>query len=71
MCMPEKDGIEVLNEILLTGIPAQVVLTSGYGASFLALAEDAAKFHGRADVSILSKPFRASELAEVLGRVAA
>jgi DNA-binding NtrC family response regulator len=66
MCMPEKDGIEVLNEILLTDIPAKVVLTSGYGAAFLGLANDAAKFHGRTDVSTLSKPFRASDLTEVL-----
>ena len=29
MIMPEKDGIDVLNEILLTGIPVKVVLTSG------------------------------------------
>jgi hypothetical protein len=46
MCIPEKDGIEVL-------------------------AEDAAKFHGRTDAPIVSKPFRASKLAEVPGRVAA
>ena len=30
MIMPEKDGIDVLNEILLTGIPVKVVLTSGF-----------------------------------------
>jgi len=24
--MPEKDGIDVLNEVLLTGIPVKVVL---------------------------------------------
>ena len=51
MCMPEKDGIEVLNEILLTAIPTKVVLTSGYGAAFLGLANDAASFHGRTDIS--------------------
>lgn len=66
MCMPEKDGIEVLNEILLTDIPAKVVLTSGYGAGFLGLASNAAEFHGRTDISTLSKPFRSSELAEAL-----
>jgi two-component system, OmpR family, response regulator MtrA len=29
MIMPEKDGIDVLNEILLTGLPIKIVLTSG------------------------------------------
>ena len=45
MIMPEKDGIDVLNEILLTGIPVKVVLTSGYSDSYLRLAEGVAKFH--------------------------
>ena len=35
MIMPEKDGIDVLNEILLTGIPANIVLTSGYSDAYL------------------------------------
>ena len=33
MIMPEKDGIDVLNEVLLTGIPVKVVLTSGFSDS--------------------------------------
>jgi two-component system, OmpR family, response regulator MtrA len=33
MIMPEKDGIDVLNEILLTGIPVKVVVTSGFSDS--------------------------------------
>jgi two-component system, OmpR family, response regulator MtrA len=37
MIMPEKDGIDVLNEILLTGIPVKVVLTSGFSDSYLRL----------------------------------
>src|SRR6476469_8075417 len=35
MIMPEKDGIDVLNEILLTGIPVKVVLTSGFSDAYL------------------------------------
>jgi chemotaxis response regulator CheB len=70
MCMPEKDGIDVLNEILLTGIPAKVVLTSGYGSSILGVAEGVAKFHDNPNVATLGKPFRAAELAEVLNRLA-
>ena len=45
MIMPEKDGIDVLNEILLTGIPAKIVLTSGYSDAYLRLAEGVAKFY--------------------------
>src|ERR1700757_5066847 len=47
MIMPEKDGIDVLNEILLTGTTVKVILTSGHGGSYLQLARGVAKFHGR------------------------
>lgn len=62
MIMPEKDGIDVLNEILLTGIPARIVLTSGFSDAYLRLAEGVAKFHDTDAVSILKKPFRREEL---------
>jgi DNA-binding NtrC family response regulator len=55
MIMPEKDGIDVLNEILLTGIPVKVVLTSGYSDSYLRLAEGVAKFHDNPNVSVLAQ----------------
>src|SRR4051794_24606990 len=66
MIMPEKDGIDVLNEILLTGIPVKVVLTSGFSDSYLRLAEGVAKFHDNENVSILRKPFRREELVTLL-----
>src|SRR5215467_4575307 len=66
MIMPEKDGIDVLNEILLTGIPVKVVLTSGFSDSYLRLAEGVAKFHANENVSILRKPFRREELIALL-----
>src|SRR5690242_20581624 len=66
MIMPEKDGIDVLNEILLTGIPVKVVLTSGFSDSYLRLAEGLAKFHANKNVSILRKPFRRDELVSLL-----
>jgi CheY-like chemotaxis protein len=70
MIMPEKDGIDVLNEILLTGYPVKVVLTSGFSESYLRLAEGVAKFHENPDVSILRKPFRREELMDLLSRLA-
>ena len=71
MIMPEKDGIDVLNEVLLTGIPVKVVLTSGFSDSYLRLAEGVAKFHENPDVSVLRKPFRRDELVELLRRLIA
>src|SRR3954454_17645049 len=66
MIMPEKDGIDVLNEILLTGLPVKVVLTSGFSDAYLRLAEGVAKFHDNKNVSILRKPFRREELVTLL-----
>jgi CheY-like chemotaxis protein len=71
MIMPEKDGIDVLNEILLTGIPVKVVLTSGLSDSYLRLAEGVAKFHENKQVSILRKPFRREELVTLLKQLTA
>jgi CheY-like chemotaxis protein len=71
MIMPEKDGIDVLNEVLLTGIPVKVVLTSGFSDSYLRLAEGVAKFHENPDVSVLRKPFRRDELIALLQRLSA
>jgi CheY-like chemotaxis protein len=71
MIMPEKDGIDVLNEVLLTGIPVKVVLTSGFSESYLRLAEGVAKFHDNPNVSTLRKPFRREELVQLLTRLMA
>lgn len=67
--MPEQDGIDVLNEILLTGIPTRVVLTTGDGDELLRLAQDAIAFHGLPEAPVLQKPFRRAELVEVLSRL--
>jgi two-component system, OmpR family, response regulator ResD len=69
MIMPEKDGLDVLNEILTTGIPTQIVLTSGFGDGFLRLGTGLAAFHGT-QLSILKKPFRRTELTELLKTIA-
>ncbi|MBN8875874.1 MAG: response regulator [Rhodospirillales bacterium] len=71
MIMPEKDGIDVLNEILLTGIPAQIVLTSGFSDAYLRLAQGVAKFHELDQVQILRKPYRREQLEAVLKGAAA
>jgi CheY-like chemotaxis protein len=71
MIMPEKDGIDVLNEVLLTGIPVKVILSSGFSDSYLRLAEGVAKFHQNPHVSILRKPFRREELMKLLTELTA
>jgi len=69
MIMPGKDGIEVLNEIMLSGLPTRIVLTSGLSDGYLRLAEGVAKFHGDDRTSILRKPFRRQTLVELLNRI--
>jgi len=64
--MPGKDGIDVLNEILLTGIPTKVVLTSGYGDAYLQLAEGVSKLLNAEHIAFLRKPFRRMELVMLL-----
>lgn len=66
MIMPEKDGIDVLNEILLSGARCRFVLTSGLSNAYLRLAEQVARFHNGGQVSVLRKPFRRAELLSVL-----
>lgn len=66
MIMPEKDGIDVLNEILLTGEPARIIVTSGYGDAMLRLAQGLATFHERGHLAVLKKPVRRSDLKKLL-----
>ena len=66
MIMPEKDGIDVLNEMLLTGEPTRFIVTSGYGDAMLRLAEGLAAFHANGRVSVLKKPIRRAELQKLL-----
>ena len=70
MIMPGKDGIDVLNEILSTGVPTKIVLVSGYGDGYLNLAEGLAAFHGTDRFPILKKPFRNAELVALLSDMA-
>ncbi|MDQ2801725.1 MAG: response regulator [Pseudomonadota bacterium] len=66
MIMPGKDGIDVLHEILLTGVPTRLVLASGLSASYVRLAEQVAKFHNAPSVAVLRKPFRRDDIIRVL-----
>ena len=71
MIMPGKDGIDVLNEMLATGIPTRIALISGYGDGYLRLAESLAAFHNTEALPVLRKPFRNAELVDLLTRLIA
>ena len=71
MIMPGKDGIDVLNEILATGVPTKIILVSGYGDGYLNLAEGLAAFHGTDRFPILKKPFRNADLVTLLTEMTA
>ena len=66
MIMPEKDGIDVLNEMLLSGARCRFVLTSGLSNAYLKLGEQVARFHNGMRVAVLRKPFRRTELMAAL-----
>lgn len=66
MIMPGKDGIDVLNEMLLTGEKTRVVVTSGLSDAYLRLAQGVARFHEVETVDVLRKPFRRDELTQLL-----
>jgi two-component system response regulator MtrA len=67
--MPGKDGIDVLNDIMNTGIPTRIVLTTGVSEGYLRLAQAIARFHGVEPFRVLKKPFRHIELVKLLTNV--
>jgi DNA-binding NtrC family response regulator len=71
MIMPEKDGIDLLDEMMLSGLPAKFIVMSGYGDAYLRLAEGVAAFHGAEPPTVLRKPFRREDLEALLRGVLA
>ena len=71
LIMPGKDGLDVLNEVLVIDPTVRLVLISGHGQTYLRLGDALSKFHRDGGAEMLSKPFRASALREVLQRGAA
>lgn len=70
LMMPEKDGIDVLNEILLADTSARIIVTSGFGDAMLRLAKSVATFHTSDRVSVLKKPLRRAAFAQALTEAA-
>lgn len=70
MIMPEKDGIDVLHELLLADASVRIIATSGYGDAMLNLAKSLAEFHASDRVSVLKKPVRRADLTKALTEAA-
>jgi DNA-binding NtrC family response regulator len=66
LMMPDVDGIDVLNQVLVAGTGAKVVVMSGYGKSYLQLGKAVGVFHSHPDIATLAKPFRRADLMELL-----
>jgi hypothetical protein len=58
-----KDGLDVLNEVLVIDPPMRLVLISGHGDSDLRLGEPLTRFHRDGGAEILRKPFRGRQCA--------
>ena len=69
MIMPEKDGIDVLNEVLLTGLPVKVVLTSGFSESDRAWPRAWRSSTTTQTFRCSGKPFRREELMHLLSEL--
>jgi DNA-binding NtrC family response regulator len=68
LVMPGKDGLDVLNEVLVVDPSVRLVLISGHGDGYLRLGEALTRFHRDGGAEILRKPFRAEALRDVLRR---
>lgn len=66
LIMPGKDGVEILDEILVVDPNVQLVLMSGYGDAGLWLARSVSKFHRPDGAITLRKPFRVETLSHIL-----
>ena len=71
MMMPEKDGLDVLDELVKTDVKATFILSSGYGDGFLKLGEKIVRRSRDEAVLFLKKPFRHQDLVRIINEAAA
>lgn len=66
LIMPDMDGMEVIKGLAERGCRARIIITSGVGARVLDAAGRSAAEHGLDFAGVLSKPFAAGDLRELL-----
>jgi EAL domain-containing protein (putative c-di-GMP-specific phosphodiesterase class I)/FixJ family two-component response regulator len=66
LIMPEMDGVELLRQLGKQKCKANIVLISGVGKRIMEAAQELAQAHGLLTVGHLQKPFRVTELEEIL-----
>ncbi len=66
MLMPEMDGIQVLQLLSSHQIKSEIVLMSGADNEILKKAETFAKSHDLRLIGVLYKPFRESDVLDIL-----
>jgi len=66
--MPDTDGFELIGELADQGCASSIILISGYGSTLLNGAGKIAEARGLNLLSVISKPFRLTELESVLKR---
>ena len=64
--MPDTDGFELIGELAEQGCASGIILISGYGNTLLNGAGKIAAARGLNLLSVISKPFRLSELESAL-----
>lgn len=69
LIMPGRDGVELLRAMAEQGSNAAIILISGYDTGVLNSAQKLASEQGLHVVGTLTKPFRYSELEEMLDRI--
>jgi DNA-binding NtrC family response regulator len=66
LCIPEVDGIELMQQLVERGSEAGLILISGYGGRYLPLAEMIGRERGLHLLGQLEKPFSLDALRQVL-----
>ena len=66
LIMPDMDGVQVMKRLAEGGCRARIILTSGVGARVLDAAGRSAAEHGLDIAGVLSKPFSAADLRQLL-----
>jgi EAL domain-containing protein (putative c-di-GMP-specific phosphodiesterase class I)/FixJ family two-component response regulator len=66
LIMPGMDGVELLRQLGKQKCKANIVLISGVGKRIMEAAQELAQAHGLLTVGHLQKPFRVTELEEIL-----